>query len=995
MPRRVVKLTLAGGAIAALGVLFFFTRRQQETVEAREEAPLRQQKTAENQPSAAIIAETSVRGRLLMPDGSSPPDGTRVFLVRADRAEDQSILATVCPCAGCTREQAIDACDELEPSLLRKIDGGGGQVAAEHTTTTRDGAFQFSGLGNAEYFIWAQPVGAASIDARFTLKNSAEITLNAPEPESISGKILLDDNKDSPAQNARVLAIDPFLGERKEAIAGPDGSYSIDGLSSRTWWWIVAVDPSWTASGVLGIEAGSKDIDIWLAAAATLSGVVLDRGAPVAGAKIDAGDDQPEIISDVKGRFSFAAIAAGYRQLHATKNGKSGAIALDLDAGERRDVQIDLFPACRLSVFVGDQDGVPLAEVLVRAVTPEDLAAERQEDYTDESEVGADERETRDEVVISGGEAETDDSGSAVIEDLAVGSYVVEATHDALGSAENTVKCSSGEPLETKLSIGGGPSLSGVVLGADHKPIAGAQIELELDRDDVRLDESSRLTRTNDEGRFRVASLAAGEWAVYASAEGFVPEEKELIVKSGDQTMEIVLEHAQGIRGIVQLQNGTPLRGWNVSALAKNTEVVMLFAPDTDAVTGPDGRFVIEGLAPGEYRVEAYGQLPDGQEQMSGGTTAFTNSEATIVIGDFGVIEGELRIEGAAFPDEVFVAIGETKLSLTQQNRRFRVRVRPSVSLPVQAHAENFPAHVETVAIASGETKTHNIVLSAGAVLSGRVLEKQSKTPIAGVHVVMDSERYEESFEAQVRRHLEGPSAVVTDAEGRFWVRGFRPGKFQIIAMHDRHPTAHHGSIQLESGKPQEIEILMERGVNVSGVARYGQNPARSAHVAFSKEGSASQSVNTDRQGRFKLNLPAPGTWKVRITVHDDLDGQDWSRHEMVTQVEIAAAGRDDLTLAIPAGSAKLTVEVPPSTGLIEELLLVSGSLTEAEASFHQLMNRQGLIHSVQSDRGQKTAVFSGLVPGEYTLVHRPDGVHAKLTTVRISGEQNLSLAAQ
>ena len=172
----------------------------------------------------------------------------------------------------------------------------------------------------------------------------------------------------------------------------------------------------------------------------------------------------------------------------------------------------------------------------------------------------------------------------------------------------------AGQPAEEQVLLGGGGAVFGSVRQADGRPWAGAVVR--LGRRGVSSLTAVSLTETTDaQGGFRFDRLAPGEYqlSVYGRAELEWQVHSELVVVADGEDAEVLI-HQEGsgvVRGSLQCEEDLP-EFVGVTAfqthLADGSPVAEAYA--RGGALARDGRFVIEGLPPGTYRLRASRWVP-------------------------------------------------------------------------------------------------------------------------------------------------------------------------------------------------------------------------------------------------------------------------------------------------------------------------------------------------------------------------------------------------
>lgn len=184
--------------------------------------------------------------------------------------------------------------------------------------------------------------------------------------------------------------------------------------------------------------------------------------------------------------------------------------------------------------------------------------------------------------------------------------------------------------------------LSGRVLDAERRPVGGARIVLvEIRESGVGTNASvgrwsTEVAQTDAEGRFVLneidPGLGLGPWHLEVRAPGFRTAETSRLQISEDgeaSPLEIILDRGAVLEGRVLDGDGQPVP----------RAMIDVVAPDSYRLSGPFhwtddlGRYRIDGLEPGEYRVQVRGRG--------------VGAEGKIVLGDSGTYRLDLRFEPA------------------------------------------------------------------------------------------------------------------------------------------------------------------------------------------------------------------------------------------------------------------------------------------------------------------------------------------------------------
>lgn len=326
------------------------------------------------------------------------------------------------------------------------------------------------------------------------------------------------------------------------------------------------------------VEAGvENEVLVRLEAGTEISGQVIGGdGLPVAGARVWIGRGalaQPtsESSTDADGRFVLREVQGGKQNLYAEK-GDVGRTQREIEVGEE-----------------------PLHELLLQLEPTVDLVGELL--GLDFDEVAAAEV-----LVLGGGEARrgtVKHDGSYRVEDLAPGSWqVIGEAGGRNASARAEVEAGMGEH-RLDLDFGqGSESLEGWVT-LDGQPLEGAAVRL-------RTEDRAHGAVTDYRGAFLLEGLVPGSATLEVSHRG---AHREIAVEIPSAVpVEVDLQLAT-VAGRVTTEEGRPVAGVRLET-ERLDEAASSTLEGRDPWSSPpatdaDGRFRLEGLADGAWRISA------------------------------------------------------------------------------------------------------------------------------------------------------------------------------------------------------------------------------------------------------------------------------------------------------------------------------------------------------------------------------------------------------
>lgn len=527
------------------------------------------------------------------------PSGKRTLRFEAEGFIPQNVPVEVAPEAGA--EGLIVLLEAATTIQGRVIGSGGGPVPGAAVY-----AFQGGGPGGM-----GGPLGGGG-GTRMRMEFEAA---GLPRPQR---------TQDGPPEEN---PLEMFLGGSGpgRAMAGPDGTFLIQGLASGSWK-LVASHPDHARSEVVEVETSldrpAAGVTVVLAAGGSIAGTVVGLdGRPVARAVVAAASLQGVIRSsatDAKGFYRIDHLMPGTYfvfksrlQGHTTRN-----LAADLLGNMRlKSVQVraDEELRCDISDQVEGgilvegtvrQAGAPVPDAVVTALTGEG-----------DGPLGIGVRSTV-----------SDREGRYRLESLPPGAYVFQIAASRMRPATLPVEVPRGAgSLRRDLDL---PStrIQGRVLASGGQPVRGARLRA-VPREQagggglisLLVSQSAWRTATDKDGLFTLSRVPAGAYRIEAEP----PRDRKdlgrevladlLVDGSADLTgLTIVLPAAASLSGLVKDGAGNPVPGATVRAIPEERPGEEPEAlPGLRAAAAPRvrtdaaGAFLLAGLGPGRWTVQA------------------------------------------------------------------------------------------------------------------------------------------------------------------------------------------------------------------------------------------------------------------------------------------------------------------------------------------------------------------------------------------------------
>ncbi len=528
-------------------------------------------------------------------------------------------------------------------------------------------------------------------------------------------------------------------------------------------------------------------------------------------------------------------------------------------------------------------------------------------------------------------------------------------------------------------------TLEGRVVDSSGQPVAGAWIAASPPRIRNRRPQQA-VGRSRAGGAFRLTGLLhGGIYELATTREGFARTRtpaKTAPRGKPSPFVTIVLSDGQAAVGRIVDAAGQPVEGAEIRLLAR-----YLARQEATTVSGPEGRFEFRRLSPSKITLVA--EHPDHaaafvpQIEIPEGTPTVDLGHITLPAS--GAIEGRVTdargrpLEGAdvgVFPTDrertpgwMFGRGTRSDPLRTEPDGSFRVeKLRRGDRFDLKARHPGY-LDTELPGVTAPTEEPVRIEMKVAHTLSGQVVNPEGE-PVPEARV----ERVEELALGRGRTSF---LLATTDAEGRFRATDLPSGPVDLTFGAAGYAHRRLKAVQIpETGEPEELKIVLDRGavLEVHLTDAEGR-PVSGASVEADPESRPnledseplwppySPFRHTDSQGRCRIQVPAPGIYKVRAS------RQNRSAMERVE----AGPGITPVELRFPLGAEVsgrvLTPEGSPAVG--------------AGVHFRR-DDRGGPIAQAQADG---TFLMEGLPDGEYRLVAQDrDGRSSRPKDLQVAG---------
>jgi hypothetical protein len=374
--------------------------------------------------------------------------------------------------------------------------------------------------------------------------------------------------------------------------------------------------------------------------------------------------------------------------------------------------------------------------------------------------------------------------GQFRIAELAAGPAIITARHpDFAAGASVSVRLGAGETRTVQLVLRKGATVRGRVLDERGGGIADAEV----------MSSDGRTSISDAGGRFAFEHLIASV-RISARHAGYLKGEGEARVGDGDRevNLDLTLARALGrLGGQVVDARGGGVAGARVTVTPRGGEAAR-------ASTDAGGRFLLEGLADGPYRVEVErAGLPSLRL-----SAIEASAEARLVLEDGGGVEGEIFDPRTGLPPPdlrlELVLDGERRAVLVQ-GRHFSATGLPTGPARLVARARGYPRVERAVEILAGErpgeitVRDVRIELELGGAVRGRVRDDRGE-PAVGVAVEVMSAPVE---------------PVRTGADGVFVLAGVPPGRVEVRARGGDPAVTTVEEVEVRANEETRIDLTL------------------------------------------------------------------------------------------------------------------------------------------------------------------------------------------
>ncbi|MCB9915705.1 MAG: carboxypeptidase regulatory-like domain-containing protein [Planctomycetes bacterium] len=521
--------------------------------------------------------------------------------------------------------------------------------------------------------------------------------------------------------------------------------------------------------------------------------------------------------------------------------------------------------------------------------------------------------------------------GSFAVDGLRDGAWRVRALSDDHEASE-WVEVRSPGAGEVELVLPRMASVAGVVRAPGGAEISGASVFVEDAANEehvvrVRQGQWGEKATSGRDGRFEASELAPGRKAVFAAADGYA-QGPEVYVE---------LQPGQALEGLaLTLRRGARLTGEvNAAAGPIAKRSVMLQGQDglsyyETVETDARGRFELDGLNPGRYRLEL--RAPSGEQagEVGGlGMVWFDGGR-----GEGAAVQNAVQYADLSEGGHVHVVLGSPPSDPLTVAGRITRGGAPVADCAVQCRATDGDESNRASAVSDAEGRYELTVSGAGRyefVVGSRPDQVREVRDLAASGATVDLELPGGRIGGLVRGDdgelVEGAWVLLvryqdpdgkgvghpqrsgsTDAEGAFAFENLEPGRYRLeVSKSARWSWTRRGSepglgavlledlVLAEGGALEDVAVRLEPAATIRGTVLgpdgQGLGGARIRVTSPSGQPLSRASGSSDASGAFELDGIGGGTW--RVFAEDD------GRHGAEVEVRVAPGGESEIQLLV------------------------------------------------------------------------------------------------
>ncbi|MFY1826574.1 carboxypeptidase regulatory-like domain-containing protein [Myxococcus fulvus] len=850
------------------------------------------------------------------------------------------------------------------------------------TTSNGDGRFTLGPLPASTYGLQVDDPHLIGPCLRETSPGELEaedIVLH--RPRRIVGQVLLDEQ---PVANVHVEVVDT----RVTAETDSRGRFILEGLPPADY--VLKArhgQHQGQAETTLDEEQAEAEVTVRLGTLVRVTGSVRDTaGQPIEGATVLATSRgtvyyDTEAVTGADGRFALEEATLGTHHFTVSAKGYLPTETAEVEVTHRTpSVDLTMERAFVIEGLVVDAAGAPLPGITLSAMKWLRQPKGRRDGKPHDLEHGDPDAPFADGPSI---DAETDDAGRFVLNLPSPGLHRL--TPDVQGFLATTLEVEA-PAQDVRVVMQPGARVEGTVVDLKDTPIPNVTVTLAP----VGKEEPVPLwVRSDAQGAFRLEGAPPGRFVLRASLEhsGLGETTVDVTVTATEtKTVTVRMDGGLSISGLVVSEAGdTPLPGASVFAypLTEPDTSRRRFGhhaplpPPAQAQSDEQGRFTLEHLSKGRYRVDltmagytlrgSDGPDVDDTRSISGVQVQAGTADVKLVVRYVGGVRGRLvREDGTPV-----TRFNVDDVSLRDANGAFQVAMERPGTTWLTIEAPGLTRVVRQVEVPQGkDLDLGDVVLKAGRRLRGRVLDASTSAPVVGVEVDVKSTGNGTRRDGDPEDQDEGPpslASVITSADGAFELPPLEPGPLVLTLTHpDYLPRSEQVG---DSSAP--LELRVSSGSRLEGTVKDREGRPVDTDVQVVNMRSPEDSLDVDRgNGTFRVSGLPPGEYAV--APGEDTNFQGDSVRFLPQRVRLGPGERKVLHFQEMAGATTLKLNLPArgTTMMTERVAVLNTYLFPGDVPLPKSLlelEQLGRRLALQSWPYTDTA-FEELPPGHYTF---------------------------
>ncbi|MCP3065683.1 carboxypeptidase regulatory-like domain-containing protein [Myxococcus sp. K38C18041901] len=790
------------------------------------------------------------------------------------------------------------------------------------TTSDSDGRFTLGPLPASTYGLQVdddQLVGSCMRETSPDALEAEDIVLH--RPRSIVGQVLLEDER--PVANALVEAVDTGVTAETDAR----GRFTLEGLPPGDY--VLKArhgQQQGQAEATLDEEQSEVEVTVRLGTLVRVTGSVRDTaGQPIEGATVLANSRGTvyygtEALTGADGRFELEEATLGTHHFTVSAKGFLPTETTVVEVTHRTPpVELTMERAFVVEGLVVDEAGTPLTEVTLSAMKWLRQPKGRRDGKPHDLEHGDPDAPFADGPVI---DAATDDTGRFVLNLPSPGLYRL--SPNVTGFLETTLEVEA-PARDVRVVMQRGARVVGTVVNLKDAPIPNVAITLRP----VGQEEPVPIwVRSDAQGAFQLEGVPPGRFILRASLEhSGVGDVSVDVTVTGTETKTVTMRMDGGlsIAGLVVNEAGTPLPGASIFAypLTEPDDSSRRrfghhapLPPPAQAQSNEQGRFTLEHLSNGRYRVDltmaSYAlrgsDTPDVDDtrRVSGVQAQAGVTDLKLVVRYVGGVRGRLVREDRT----PITRFNIDDVPYRDANGAFQVPVEQPGTTWLTLEAPGLTRVVRQVEVIRGQDlDLGDVVLKAGRRLRGRVLDARTSAPVVGLEVDVKSPGAEARRGEDSGDMDEGPpslASAITRADGTFELPPLEAGPLVLTLTH---PDYLPRSEQVGDGSAP-LELRVSAGARLEGTVKDREGRPVDTDVQVVNVLSPEDSLDVDRgTGTFRVSGLPPGEYAV--APQEDTNFQGDSVRFLPQRVRLGPDERKVLHFQEMAGATTLKLNLP------------------------------------------------------------------------------------